>query len=290
MEPLQIVCHPQAELAESPVWDENTKSLYFVDIKQKKLHNTDLSGTLKTWKLTDQTGAIALTEEDHLIAAQQDRFIEIHLSPFKEKTITTITGEPPHNRFNDGKCDPQGRFWAATMDDHCLQSTGSIWSLNSKRQIQRHHSGYTVGNGFGWNRAADRLYFTDSENRTIYYWSYSPDQGALLGTRILFANIPEPHGLPDGLCIDAEDHIWSAHWGGHRITRYRPDGTIERTIPVPVPRPTSITFGGEDLTTLLITTAQHGLDSSTLEQYPLSGAILSLQVDVAGLPAARFPG
>ena len=285
-----VVCHPCCELAESPVWDRVTKSLYFVDIKKSTLYRVNAQGRLKHWQLSEQTGAVALCETNLLIAAQKKRFISINLSPFQEIEIAEVTGEPEHNRFNDGKCDPNGRFWAATMDEHCRKPTGSIWSLNSKRKILRHDSGYIVGNGLGWNISGDRLYFTDSENRSIYYWSYDLEQGKLVGKRKLFAKVPVENGLPDGLCVDAENHIWSAHWDGYRVTRYRPDGTVERTLPVPVPRPTSIAFGGEDLSVLFVTTARHGLDLSILEQFPLSGAILSFSVDVEGLPTVHFRG
>jgi len=283
----ELVCHPECNLAESPLWDPDTNTLYFVDIKDAMLYAQRANGTLEQWSLSRQTGAIVLNRSGGLIAAQQHRFVRIHLSPFREEEIASTCNEPGHNRFNDGKCDPQGRFWAATMDDNCKISSGSIWSLDPQLKVRKHASGYIVGNGFGWNLKGTRMYFTDSEEGKIYTWSFDSAYGEL-GERTLFVSVASDLGLPDGLCVDAEEHVWSAHWDGARITRYHPDGTVERTVSLPVPRPTSLAFGGNNFSTLFITTARHQLSEEQLREAPLSGAILSINCEVPGLPSARF--
>ena len=286
---VRVICHPQCELAESPVWDERVSMLYFVDIEKSMMYQSSLTGSLKSWRLSDKTGAIVLTNrKDKLVAAQRNRFVSIDISPFHESTLIKLADEPLGNRFNDGKCDPSGRFWAATMDEGCLNPTGSIWSIDSSLHMQQHSSGYIVGNGFGWNSKGDRFYFTDSENRTIFYWSFDSKYGRLVGERRVFSTVGRHDGLPDGLCVDAEDYVWSAHWDGGKLTRYSPDGMVDRTVHLPVPRPTSIAFGGENFTTLFVTTARNGLNQSDLERFPLSGAILSIQCDVAGVSSSRF--
>ncbi|MBT3196645.1 MAG: SMP-30/gluconolactonase/LRE family protein [Gammaproteobacteria bacterium] len=289
MNTIHTVFHPHCLLAESPLWDPATETLFFVDIKGRQLHAWSPHHEPQSWPLDDQTGAIALRHSGGLIGAQKKRFISIQLSPFEVKTVGTLPDEPEGNRFNDGKCDALGRFWAATMDDACRLPTGAIWSINPLQQIKQHDEGYIVGNGFGWNRDNTRFYFTDSENRTIYTWDFDLTTGAIENRRI-FATIAEDAGYPDGLCVDAEDFVWSAHWDGGRITRYRPDGEIDRVIPLPVPRPTSLAFGGEGLTTLFITTASVELSSQQLIEAPLSGAILALACDTPGLPSHPFRG
>jgi sugar lactone lactonase YvrE len=283
----ELVCHPQCELAESPVWHQDSGTLYFIDIKKRLLYAQHMSGILEKWPLSSETGSIVLNRSGELFAAQQHHFVSIHLSPFREEVVATTYDEPAHNRFNDGKCDPQGRFWASTMDDNCKLPTGSIWSLDHQLTVHKHESGFIVGNGFGWNLDGTRMYFTDSEKRKIYAWEFDGKQGTL-GKLSLFATIAADDGLPDGLCVDSEDHVWSAHWDGGKISRYHPDGTVERTVSLPVPRPTSLAFGGNNFSTLFITTARHQLSEEQLREAPLSGAILSINCEVPGLPSARF--
>ena len=191
--------------------------------------------------------------------------------------------------MNDGKCDPKGRFWFASMDGHCHRQTGSLWCMGLGGEIHKKVDGVIVGNGLGWSPGGQKMYFTDSENRTIYQYLYDLENG-VLGERSVFAAVAKGKGLPDGLAVDQEGFVWSAHWDGWRITRYSPEGEVDRVIMMPVPRPTSVAFGGAQLDTLFITSASHQLTSAQLDAAPLSGALFAFKPGVYGCPVAPFGG
>jgi sugar lactone lactonase YvrE len=174
------------------------------------------------------------------------------------------------------------------MDDLCKEPTGRIWSLSPDGSMRSHADGFIVGNGFGWSLDNRRMYFTDSEARQILAYDFDLASGTL-GNRRCFAMVDSAAGYPDGLVVDADDHVWSAHWDGGCITRYKPDGTVERVVTLPIPRPTSLAFGGPDLQSLFITSARIGLDGPTLHKAPLSGGLFELRLaDVKGMQPMVF--
>lgn len=276
-------------LGEGPIWDAKLQSLLFVDIKRPSILKWSTNGTVATFALQKEIGAIALRTNGTLVAALKDEFALIQLDPFLLTPITLPKPEPPSNRFNDGKCDPSGRFWAASMDDACASPTGAIWRLSADLKIDQMSEGHVVGNGFGWSPNGDTMYFTDTHNRTIFAYPFDPISGSL-GEKRCFATVPNDQGYPDGLTVDAEGYIWSAHWDGWQITRYRPDGAVDRVIPMPVPRPTSLAFGGSDLRQLYITSASIGLSEQQIREYPLSGGLFVVDPGVTGRPEPFFAG
>jgi sugar lactone lactonase YvrE len=150
--------------------------------------------------------------------------------------------------------------------------------------------GFMVTNGPAWSLDGRTFYFTDSAARRIYAFEFDMASGEL-GARRLFVEQPVDQGYPDGQCVDAEDHLWTAQWDGARVTRYRPDGTVERTISLPAPRVTSCCFGGDNLDTLYVTTALVGMTAAELQAAPLAGGLLAVTgLGVRGLPSARFAG
>lgn len=277
---VRLLFNAQCMLGESPVWDSECSALYFVDIKAKSL-NVWKANKIQKYPLSSETGSIVLCDGGGLLAAQLGGFAYIKLDPFEEINLAIAVKDRVGNRFNDGKCDPTGKFWVASMDNECIKETGSIWSLDKRLTLKNHAGGFSVGNGFGWSKDVKRMYFTDSQRREILWYEFDSTTGRL-GKKHCFAKIPSQNGYPDGLAVDVEDFIWSAHWDGGRITRYAPDGTVDRIIEMPIPRPTSIAFGGADRKTLFVTSARYGLTNSELEQFPLSGGIFAIDVDVAG--------
>jgi sugar lactone lactonase YvrE len=277
-------------LGESPVWNEDERALYFVDIKGRNLYRWSELGRREIFRLTSETGAIVRAACGGLIAAQRSGFATLLLDPWSEIAIGAPVIERNENRLNDGKCDAAGRFWVASMDDECKQASGKIWSLELDGTVRCHRGGFVVGNGFGWSSDSRTMYFTDSENRKILAYEFDLLSGSLGASRC-FAEIPPEAGYPDGLVVDADDCVWSAHWDGWRITRYRPDGVIDRIIPMPVPRPTSLAFGGDDMQTLFVTSARIGLLPESLDAAPLSGALFTLKfADIRGVPQPKYLG
>jgi sugar lactone lactonase YvrE len=146
-----------------------------------------------------------------------------------------------------------------------------------------------LSNGLGWSPDDRLLYYTDSLRRTIWVYDFDLASGAIDNRRV-FAQVPNDAGVPDGLCVDAEGYVWSAHWGGWRLTRYAPDGRIDRLVPMPVPQPSCPAFGGPDLDVLYVSSAAIGMSAADFAKAPDAGGLFTLEPRVRGLPVNRFAG
>jgi sugar lactone lactonase YvrE len=276
-------------LGEGPVWWPERDALLFVDIKKPAIHLWSAGGERKAWPMPCEVGCIALRAKGGLVAALRSGLALVELEPLAVTTIAAPEANLPGNRFNDGKCDPMGRLWAASMDDAEKNTSGAVWRLDADHSVTRGFDGFMVGNGLGWSPDGRTMYFTDSARRIIEARAYEPATGRFGPARV-FARVAEDAGYPDGLTVDADGHVWSAHWDGWRVTRYRPDGTVERVVDMPVPRPTCPAFGGKDLATLYVTSASVGLSDEQLAAAPLSGALFAFEPGVRGRPEPRFAG
>lgn len=194
----------------------------------------------------------------------------------------------PALRFNDGRCDRRGRFWAGTMHatDLSLTPHGALYRLDAAGDCRKMQDRLHAPNSLAWSPDDRVMYFADTRVRTIFACPYDIDTGAM-GPRRVFAT---PEVMPDGATVDSEGFLWSAAWGGGRITRYAPDGRVDREMALPVRRPTACTFGGPDLGTLFITTATWRETAEDLRHQPLAGAVLAFEPGVAGLPDPVFAG
>lgn len=211
---------------------------------------------------------------------------------FETGAVTAIAdpeADRPDNRFNDGKVDRQGRFWAGTLNDAEADPLGSLYRLDPGGVVTLMQDGAVVSNGVGWSPDDRTMYFTDSAVRTIWAYDYEAETGAIANRRV-FVEVPEGSGFPDGLTVDSDGFVWSAVWDGWRVVRYDPSGRIDREVVMPVQRPTSCMLGGPDLKTLYVTSASIHLDTSSLAKGPLAGGLFALEVDTAGLPEPRFAG
>ena len=191
-------------------------------------------------------------------------------------------------RCNDGKCDRQGRFWVGTMGDMRRTPRGHLYRLDPQAGLRRVLDGLTIPNGLCWSPDGRTMYFTDSPTRLIWAFPYDPATGTP-GERRVFAQV-DGSGVADGATVDAEGCLWSARHGGGRVTRYTPDGRIDREIALPVSQPSCCAFGGPDLGTLFVTTARNGLSADDLAKQPLAGAVLALEPGVRGLAEPRYAG
>jgi len=199
-------------------------------------------------------------------------------------------GEPSH-RFNDGKCDRQGRYWAGTMDDvHWAAPVGGLYRLDPDRQVSRLWGEVACANGLGWSPDDRVFYFGESFRFAIFAYDFDPDRGAIANRR-LFASIDRAGGaFPDGLTVDAEGGVWSVHNSVGRVVRYAPTGAVTHVVTVPVPQPTSCIFGGARLDTLYVTTSRQNMTAAQLAAAPLSGSLFAVRPGLVGLPEPSFAG
>lgn len=288
---VECVARVACILGEGPVWEAEANRLFWVDIKAPALFAISLAtGSVRRWDMPEPLGAIGLRAKGGLVGAFRSGFAGIDIETGRVTPIGRVPGHPPGNRFNDGHVDARGRFWAGTMDDGEKNPTGHLYRLGPDGHVERFETGFVVTNGIEWSADGRTLYFVESAARRIWAYDFDMDEGRP-GRRRLLAELDPRSGYPDGLTIDAEDHVWSAHWDGARLTRYRPDGSVERVVPLPVPRTTSCCFGGPDLATLFVTSARVGLDDVVLAAAPLSGSVFAITgLGVRGRPPHRFLG
>lgn len=277
-------------LGEGPFWHPRERRLYFVDIKGKAVHRYDPDkDTRASFALPAEPGCVVPRAAGGLLVALRSGLAFFDPDAAALAPVAAPEAHIPGNRFNDGKCDRRGRFFAGTMDDAETAPTGSLYCLFPDLSVKRLLSGFAVPNGIGWSPDDRTMYLTDSVNRTILAFAYDLDTGDLAGRRV-FATVPDDAGFPDGLTVDAQGGVWSAHWDGWRVTRYDPAGCIDRVVRLPVPRPTSCAFGGAALDKLYVTSASIGLSAAQRAAAPLSGGVFELDVGAVGLPTSFFHG
>jgi sugar lactone lactonase YvrE len=278
-----------ATLGEGPVWIAEAAALYWVDILAPAVcRYTPSTGEQKRWPMPRTVGCLVPRVSGGFVAGFKDGLALLDLEGNRLEPLTDPEPDRPGNRFNDGKCDAGGRLWAGTMDDAEQDRCGALYRLDPDGTCTRMDDDYLITNGPAFSIDGSVMYHTDSMERTIYAFDVSAD-GAVSGKRP-FISIPEDAGYPDGMTVDTADHLWVAHFGGARISRFDPEGALVSHVAMPVSNVTSCTFGGPDLDTLYVTTATKGLAPDQRGREPLAGGLFEISMDVAGLPAARFGG
>jgi xylono-1,5-lactonase len=293
--PVHCLWDGGAELGEGLLWSMREQALYWVDILACRLHRLDLAtGTLRQWTFAETISALAeRAEAPGLIVTLRRGFAVFDLATDSEPLyLHQPEGEPPGNRFNDGKCDAQGRFWAGSMDFACEAPTGSLYRYDPDGRCTRHDLGFAVTNGPTWALDAGRLhlYVNDTVNGHTYRGDCDPATGALSPLQPWNRMAPGD-GVPDGMTTDALGRVWIAHWGGACVSCHDPVTAEELgRVELPTSHVTNCSFGGPDLHTLFITTARFGLTPEQLAAEPLAGALFAVSVDSPGLPANLFGG
>jgi len=285
--PLDNVLEARARLGESPIWHSNQKLLYWVDVYNHRVHQFNpATGKDRFFDVGNVVGAIATAGKDRLIMALRHHLAFLNTQTGEVTTILEIEGNLPDNRFNDGKCDPQGRFFFGSMCSS-EKTQASLYCYDTDGSLNVMETGLTISNGLGWSPDQKTFYLTDSPQQKIYAYDFNSVTGNISNRRI-FVDLTNESFYPDGLTIDSEGHIWSAMWDGWCVIRFNPKGEEILRIKLPVQLPTSCTFGGEDLQTLYITTASVGLSQAEIEKSFSSGDLFALQTDVTGLPSYDF--
>ncbi|MEX2396965.1 MAG: SMP-30/gluconolactonase/LRE family protein, partial [Balneolales bacterium] len=204
--------------------------------------------------------------------------------------ITDPESHLPSNRFNDGKCDPRGRFWAGTMSYEVEEGAGSLYCLNPDLLVDKKITEVTISNGLAWNKQQDTFYYIDTPTRKLCSYDYEDFSGMISNRRVV-REFKEDEGYPDGMTIDTEGHLWVALYGGGKVLRIDPaNGNIVFEIHLPVPQVTSCTFGGAHFDELYITTCRENMSAEAIREAPLSGSLFKAKVAYKGSPSVRFAG
>jgi sugar lactone lactonase YvrE len=191
------------------------------------------------------------------------------------------------SRMNDGACDPQGRFWAGTMADDHHEGGGALYRLERDGRTELMLDELTIANGVGWSPDGETMYLVDSGPRVIRAFAFDGDRGTISAGPIL-VSVPEDVGAPDGMTLDAAGDLWVAIYGGGRVNRYAPDGSLRDVYPIPARQSTCCAFGGPGLQRLFVTTATEGWTNEERRAEPGAGLVYRLDTAAIGLPAAPF--
>jgi sugar lactone lactonase YvrE len=281
-----------ADLGEGAVWHPRRQSLFWVDILGKKIHEAspDSRATL-TRPVPQYIGALVPTIRGDLLVALQDG---IHRYDLSALTATPFACPPEHQtgeiRFNDAKCDPQGRLWAGTMALDESPERGALYRIATDGSTRRMRDRVTVSNGLAWSPDHRTLYYIDSPTRTVQAFDYDETTGDLHRPRVAI-DTSIVAGFPDGCTIDVEGNLWIAFWDGWCVSRWDPvRGRLLDTVKLPVARVTTCTFGGANLTTLYITSASCRLSEADRREQPEAGFVFAAEVGTSGFPTDCFAG
>lgn len=289
MTKLAYYAEPRAVLGEGPIWDAASARLYWVDCDQKKLFRLDpATDAIETFTLPHHPGSYAFRRGGGMLMAYRTGLAFIDPDPRSDEPIPTAI-DYGVERFNDGKCDRAGRFWAGTMDRRMSENLGALYRIDPDRSVHRMLPGMQVSNGLAFSPDDRTLYHTDSRTGRILAYDYAAETGALANPRVHF-DFAGRAGRADGFTIDAEGCLWAAEIDGGVVVRIDPKGRCVREIALPTSRPTSAMFGGPDLRTLYVTTMQHRLTEAQLARQPQAGCLFAIELDVPGLPEPRFAG
>jgi sugar lactone lactonase YvrE len=288
--PVTTVFWPgRAALGEGPLWDPRIDTLYWVDIVAGALFAQAAdAGEPTRIDVGAQVGCLGLTDDPQvLVAGMRTGW---HLLDVRTSGLTFLAdpeADRPACRFNDGSVDPAGRFWTGSLEDSEALPLGRLYRLDGDGTCTAVDEGFYCSNGMDWSPDGRSMYFADSRADVIYRYDFDVESGSAVD-RQAFADTSSIAGIPDGLRVDAAGDVWCAFWDGAQLIRFTPDGAVAEKVPVSVPRPTSLAFGGPDLCTMFITTASIGLTEDQLAEWPLSGSVLRRAAGTPGRPPSHF--
>lgn len=281
-------------LGEGPVWDPATTTLLWADVPRRRLMRGDpSSGSVAEQALPNAIASFGLRADGTLVAARKGEIVTWGLDG-DFTVLARVPGEV--GRFNDGKCDRQGRWWVGSISNPVEKRTGALYRVSPDKSVARLLDGVGISNGLGWTADDRTFFYVDSLSQGIDAFAFDAGSGELSRRRRV-VDIPMPAGLPDGLAVDAEGCVWVAMFFGQSVHRYTPDGVLDAVVDLPVTAVASVAFGGPALGTLYITTGvaplgpmaeRHGVVSRGVE--PLAGSVFACTPGVDGVEVGRFAG
>ncbi len=295
---IRCIHRARSALGESALWSPEEKVLYWLDQMRPELHRLDPATGVDSKIEVDlpaQLGGLVRRARGGLALAASDGISLLGPELQSRRILANPIAALPQASFNDAKCDRQGRLWAGTTDRMESEKIGCLYSFEPDGKATAFADGFVCSNGPSFSPDGRIMYHSCSHERTNNAYDIDPETGRVSNPRV-FATIEAEAGVPDGSTVDAAGYLWSTHWGGWRITRYAPDGRVERVIEVPVKNPTSCAFGGPAMETLFVTSAsiefEKGrwvyMDEAGFAASPLAGGIFAIETGIPGLAEPVF--
>jgi sugar lactone lactonase YvrE len=290
MSQFRCVLDVRAKLGECPVWSARDKALYWVDIDAPSLNRFDpATGHNRVMPMPESIGSFALRKPAGFIVALRTGIWLARADGTLDRRILDAPYDPAHHRFNDGRCDPAGRFFVGSMNEKRDAPSGTLVCIDAYGVMKEVLSGFTISNGLAWSPDGRTMYHSDTPAHVVRAYDYDPDAGTI-GKERVFIQWDGETDRPDGAAVDSAGNYWSAFFRGGKVVQISPRGEIIAEYPVPAMCPTMCAFGGPDLRTLYVTSASGGRDAQELARLPQSGGIFAMTVDVPGLPEPYFAG
>ncbi|MEM7084962.1 MAG: SMP-30/gluconolactonase/LRE family protein [Bacteroidota bacterium] len=278
-----------AKLGEGAYWNHQTQELYWVDILGKELHiynpatkeDRSLPTPSRIGTVVPQTDSTAVIALDDGVYIMNTNSGEINVLSEVEKEMTT-------NRFNDGKCDPNGNLWVGSMHLKESEPLGSVYKISSTGETTKMIDSVTISNGIVWTRDAKTMYYIDTPSAEIKAFDYDKSSATISNQRTA-VKVPVEMGFPDGMAIDEEDMLWVGLWNGNSVARFDPNtGKLISKIEVHAHNVTACAFGGANLDKLYITTASVDMTEEEITKYPLAGSVFVANPGVRGVKSDFF--
>ena len=277
----KILLKCSASLAEGPIWNHKTKELTFVDILGKSIFIYKNETNIRKFKSEKTISSFLPKKRGLWVACGKSKIFQVKIikKNLSFKKIKTIK-QKKNNRLNDAAIDSFGRLWVSSMDEKEISNSGNLFFFKNIKTQKKIFGNFIIGNGIDWSPSEKIIYFAVSDKRKIYKFNYEKKTGKI-SKKNLFARIPNNKGKPDGICIDSEGFLWVACWDGGCVIRYNIFGKIDKIIQMPISRPTSVCFGGENLKTLFITSAKKLNKFNKVEKN--SGNIFYIKTNIKGI-------
>lgn len=286
-----LVLDTKSMLGEGSIWHPKEKKLYWIDIEGKLLHIYDpVSKEDKTFPVGARIGTVVPVKGGGMLVALQNG---IHKMDTKTGRLSFFTNPLPDTtnlRFNDGKCDPAGRFWVGTLAMDSRRRGAVLYRVDKDKTVHQVLDSVSISNGIVWTADKKTMYYNDTPTGTIQAFDYNVETGEISNRRVAVV-IPKGIGSPDGMTIDADGNLWVALWGGGIVGKFNPiTGELLQKVKVPAQNVSSCAFGGKNLETLYITTARAWVKEDKLKEFPLSGGLFSVKPGVHGVAAEFYKG
>lgn len=282
------------QVGECPLWHDVESALYWVDINGLTVNRVHpASGKFSSWKMGSEPSAIAADGDNNLVVATRTGFVRLNTTSGDIDDICPAPYDTKITRFNDGRVDPAGRFWVGTMYEPRDKPAAEMYVLERDRLRLAWSGGMTNSNGLAWSPDGRTMFHADTTSHRIdrYDFDAAAGQASNRCNLVTFStdkSAADYGGRPDGAAVDSEGNYWVAMFEGGRLLKLSPTGELLREILLPLRCPTALAFGGHDLRTLYVTSASHGRSNAELAQYPLTGKVLCMRVDVPGLVQPEY--
>jgi sugar lactone lactonase YvrE len=291
----EILVDQKALTGEGPSWDAQYEVLYWVDIPRATIYvynpATHQNQGIDLSKDFSSIGAVVASKSGGLLFTPERKIAYFDFEKLNYQILAEVEHDLPGNRFNDGKCDPFGRFLAGTMQNKPDGTpTGSLYIMEDDTKVRKLLDGLVISNGLGWSPDYRTLYLADSFSKDVWAFVYDLENGKISRKRTAFT-LPDDNGVADGLTTDTDGMLWLALWDGACVQRWDPrSGELLATYPFPAKRTSCPVFGGEQMNELYVTSAAMGLEDADWQTYPHNGALMRLKTEFTGLPSFMFAG